>query len=119
MEAEGGGMEKVFANDTLASGPTADPSACPRRASATLPTLGMTTAVRLGGRGVRLCVRRGESSDFLQHQRRILGAEADTVADGVLDLGLTADVGNVVEITFRIRNIEIDGRRNLAMLHGD
>src|SRR5205085_8333867 len=54
-----------------------------------------------------------------QHQRGILRAEGDAVANGMLDILLAAAIGNIVKITFRIRFFQIDGRRDLAVLHGD
>src|SRR5438309_7100889 len=54
-----------------------------------------------------------------QHQRGILRSEGDAVANGMLDILLAACLGSIVKITFRIRFFQIDGRRDLAVLHGD
>src|SRR5712692_8003690 len=59
------------------------------------------------------------SGNLPQHQRRVLRAEAHAVADGVLDLGLATDIGDVIEIALGVTSVEIDGRRDFAVLHSD
>src|SRR5437588_10108297 len=54
-----------------------------------------------------------------QHQRGIFRSEGDAVANGMLDILLAAALGNVVKITFRTGLFQSDGRRDLAVLHGD
>src|SRR5690348_11293344 len=54
-----------------------------------------------------------------QNQRRVLRPEGDTVANRLFYLVLAPNVGNVVEITIRIRTFEVYGGRNLGVMHGD
>src|SRR5580692_13158837 len=62
---------------------------------------------------------RVNSRNILQHQRRILRPETDAITNRMLNLRLASDIRNVVQITFWIRNVEVNSRWNLAMLHRD
>src|SRR5215510_2763359 len=55
--------------------------------------------------------------EFLDHQRAVFRTEANTVAKGDLYATFTRFVGNVVEITVRIRFIEVYSRRDLICVH--
>src|SRR5438552_4065367 len=54
-----------------------------------------------------------------QHEGGIFRSEGDAVANGVLHVLLAACLGNIIKVTFRIGLFQIDGRRDLAVLHGD
>src|SRR6516164_11682161 len=71
-------------------------------------------AAQLDGWTLRLV-----SGNLSQHQGSILRPESHTVTNGVLDLSLAIDIGNIIEVALRIRSIEIDRRRHPAMLHGN
>src|ERR1043166_1641104 len=55
--------------------------------------------------------------ELLDHQRAVLRTEADAVAEGDVYAGFTGFVGNVVEITMRVRLIEVNGRRDFVRVH--
>src|ERR1700687_4084492 len=57
--------------------------------------------------------------DLFQHQCRVLGSKTDAVADRILNLGFAADVRNVIEITFRVWRVQVDGGRKLTVFHRD
>src|SRR5437016_14270959 len=57
-------------------------------------------------------------SYFPEHQRGIFRAEGNAIADGMFDNRLAARLRNVVEITFRVGRVQVNGRGDLAMLHG-
>src|ERR1044072_4176440 len=52
--------------------------------------------------------------EFLDYQRAVLRAEADTVTEGCLYPRFACFVGNVVEITIRVRLVEVNRRRDLV-----
>lgn len=58
------------------------------------------------------------SSAIPQHQRRILRSERNAIAHRVLDCLLPPNIWYVIETAFRIWCLQIDGRRNLSILHG-
>src|ERR1700738_1547225 len=54
-----------------------------------------------------------------QDERRVFRSKAHAVADGMLNLRSSSHVGHVVKIALGIGRFEVDGGRNLAVLHGD
>ena len=54
-----------------------------------------------------------------QHQRRILRPERDAVAHRVLDRSFSSDLRHIIQIAIGIRFFQIDGRRNLPVMHGN
>jgi len=55
--------------------------------------------------------------ELLDHDRAILRSEADAVAEGDPYARFTRFVGDVVEITSRVRLIEVDRWRDLVRVH--
>src|SRR5215510_8312800 len=55
--------------------------------------------------------------EFLDHEGAVFRAEADAVAERDIDTGFTRLVGNVVEITIRVRLVEVDCRWDLVCVH--
>src|SRR5690349_5558605 len=55
--------------------------------------------------------------ELLDHQRAVLRTEADAVTESNPDVGFARFVGNVVEITIRIRLVEVDSRWDLVGVH--
>src|ERR1051325_490403 len=55
--------------------------------------------------------------ELLDHEGAVLRTEADTVAEGYLHAGFARFIGNVVEITSRVRLIEINRRWDLVGVH--
>src|ERR1044072_1754166 len=53
----------------------------------------------------------------LNHEGTVLRSEADTIAEGEPDICFTCFVGNVIEITIRVRLIEIDRGWDLVGMH--
>ncbi len=53
------------------------------------------------------------------HERAVLRAEPDAVAEGVLDGGRASLVRHVVEVAGRVGAIEVDRRRQEAVAHGE
>ena len=58
-------------------------------------------------------------SQVFQNQGGVLRSERYAVADRMFDLCGPARFGYVVQIALRIRLLQIDGGRYLAMMHGD
>lgn len=54
---------------------------------------------------------------LLNHQRTIFGTEADTVAKGDSYVCFTSFVGDVIEITIRVRFIEINRGWDFIRVH--
>src|SRR5689334_6064838 len=65
------------------------------------------------------CLNRSHISaiELLDHQRAVLRTEADAVAERNPDTGFTRFIGNVVEITIRVRLVEVDRRWDLVGVH--
>src|SRR5437899_2949537 len=57
--------------------------------------------------------------DSSQHQRRILRAERDAIADRMFDLCFPADIGHIIEVASGIRLLQVDRGRQLVVLHRD
>src|SRR5215204_5210735 len=56
--------------------------------------------------------------DLLNHEGAVLRTKADAVAEGDPYVCFARFVGDVVEITIRVRLIEVDGWRDLVCMHG-
>src|SRR5690242_11714432 len=54
-----------------------------------------------------------------QHERGVIRAESDAIADGMFDLRATAGVRDIVEVAIGIGNLDVDGRWHLSVLHRD
>src|SRR5690349_4629258 len=55
---------------------------------------------------------------YLDHEGTVLRTEADTVAEGDPHACFARFVGDVIEITIRVRLIEVDRWRDLVCMHG-
>src|SRR5258705_822987 len=55
--------------------------------------------------------------NLLEHQRGVLAAECDTVAQRRVYRLAASNVRDVVEVAFGIRRLDVDSRRNVAVLH--
>src|SRR5262249_55039336 len=69
------------------------------------------------GRGLSRII--GRSLNAPQYQGRILRSEGDAVAHGMLYLKRTPGLGHVVQVAFGVRLFQIDGGRELVVLHRD
>src|SRR5436305_1476898 len=56
-------------------------------------------------------------TESLNHQRAVLRPKADTVAERNPDACFTRFIGDVVEVTIRVRFVKIDRRRDLVVVH--
>ena len=56
--------------------------------------------------------------ELLDHDRTVLRTEADTVAEGDPHARFARFVGDVVEITIRVRFVEVNRWRDLVCVHG-
>ena len=54
---------------------------------------------------------------LLDHERTVLRPEADAVAERDPYAGFARFIGDVIEITIRVRFIEVDRRWDLACMH--
>ena len=56
--------------------------------------------------------------DLLEHDARVVAAKAERVRERHLDVALLGRVERVVEVAGRIRRLEVDRRRDFAVLDG-
>src|ERR1022692_3554165 len=54
-----------------------------------------------------------------QHQRRILRSKGDAIADCMFDFDAPSCFRDIIQVAVGIRLLQIDGRRNLSVMHGD
>lgn len=72
--------------------------------------------VGLGGPGARPTGIKMLSGD---DEGGVFAAEGDAVADGVFDLHLAGLIGDVVEIAFGVRDLEIERGVHLVVAHAE
>src|SRR5689334_1966113 len=65
------------------------------------------------------CGNRAISADSFQQQSRVLRTESDAVANRMLNLLPASNIGNVIEIAFGVGKLQVDGRRDLTVMHCD
>src|SRR5581483_12387905 len=54
-----------------------------------------------------------------EDKRRVLAAESDAVGDGIFHVHAAPGIRNVVEVALRIRDFDVDRRRQYAVAHGE